>query len=141
TAYKILYMLRGGIEERGGTSGGLSWEVKKDNQIGGKTGTTNNASDGWYMGVTKDLVAGGWVGGDERNIHFRSWADGSGGKTARPIWDLFMQKVYNDPELNITRGSFPVPKEGLDIELDCSLHHLDSDSAVVVEKPWNPDGF
>ena len=65
-------MLQGGMEEPGGTSQAL-WEYdlwKKGNQIGGKTGTTSNYSDGWYMGMTKDLVTGVWVGGEDRSIHF-----------------------------------------------------------------------
>ncbi|HKZ36291.1 MAG TPA: transglycosylase domain-containing protein, partial [Chryseolinea sp.] len=82
TAFKMVYMLMGGVQEQGGTSLGLSYELKKDNEIGGKTGTTNNASDGWYMGIARDLVSGSWVGGDERSIHYRDWSLGSGGKTA-----------------------------------------------------------
>ncbi|PGH39745.1 MAG: transglycosylase, partial [Candidatus Nephrothrix sp. EaCA] len=62
TAYKMLYMLKGGVDERGGTSRGLSWDLKANNDLGGKTGTTNNASDGWYVGVTHNLVCGVWVG-------------------------------------------------------------------------------
>jgi penicillin-binding protein 1A len=101
TAYKMIYMLRGGAEEEGGSSLGLSKEVRHGNEVGGKTGTTNDASDGWYMGITHDLVAGAWTGGDERAIHFPSWVFGQGGRTARPIWDLFMQKLYaiRNPEL------------------------------------------
>jgi penicillin-binding protein 1A len=136
TAYKMLYMLRGGVEERGGTSQGLSMELKLDNEIGGKTGTTNNASDGWYMGVTKDLVTGIWVGGDERSIHFREWYLGSGGKTARPIWDIFMRQVYNDPKLGYTKGKFQQPPGGLDVALDCSRYA--TDTTHVEEEPWDP---
>ena len=87
-------MLRGGVEEEGGTSVYLPYELKVDNEIGGKTGTTNNASDGWYMGITKDLVTGVWVGGDERSIHFEQWSEGQGGRTARPIWSKYMPKDY-----------------------------------------------
>ncbi len=137
TAYKMLYMLRGGVEERGGTSQGLSMELKIDNEIAGKTGTTNNASDGWYMGVTKDLVSGVWVGGDERSIHFRNWSLGSGSKTARPIWDIYMRKVYNDPQLGYTKGKFLQPPGGLDVALDCSRYNTPSaDSTVVEDTPW-----
>ncbi|MBY0434196.1 MAG: transglycosylase domain-containing protein [Cyclobacteriaceae bacterium] len=135
TAYKMIYMLMGGVEESGGTSAGLSYDLKKDNEIGGKTGTTNNASDGWYMGVTHDLVTGVWVGGDERAIHFRSWAYGQGGKTARPIWDAYMTKVYKDPTTGITKGKFRLPKSGLDISLDCAKFHQ-PDSLKLDEKPW-----
>lgn len=136
-AYKMLYMLRGGVEEQGGTSRGLSLEVKLDNEIGGKTGTTNNASDGWYIGVTNDLVTGVWVGGDERSIHFRNWALGQGAKTARPIWDIYMQRVYEDDSLQYTKQPFQRPAEGIDVELDCSRYNIDESDTVEVEKPWD----
>ena len=103
TAFKMIYMLMGGVEEEGGTSRGLPYDLKKDNEIGGKTGTTNNASDGWYMGVTHNLVSGAWVGGDERSIHYREWSLGQGGKTARPIWASYMTKVYADPNHGIQK--------------------------------------
>jgi penicillin-binding protein 1A len=135
TAYKMIYMLRGGVEESGGTSGGLNRELKIDNELGGKTGTTDNASDGWYMGVTHDLVSGVWVGGDERNIHFPSWSFGAGAKTARPIWQNFMLKVYADAATGVVKGQFKRPASGLDISLDCSQVQ-DSDSLQVKVKPW-----
>lgn len=142
TAYKMLYMLKGGVEESGGTSRGISMELKIDNEIGGKTGTTNNASDGWYMGVTKDLVAGVWVGGDERSIHFRNWSMGSGGKTARPIWDIFMRKVYNNEELGYEKGPFMQPQGGIDVTLDCSKYNtMTSDSVIFEEQPWDPNSI
>lgn len=137
TAYKMIYMLMGGVEERGGTSGGLSKELKIDNEIGGKTGTTNNASDGWYMGLTHDLVTGVWVGGDERSIHFPSWLFGQGGRSARPIWDKFMMKAYNDPESGITKGQFQRPSSGLDISLDCLKVSQQQDSVEVEVQPWD----
>lgn len=137
TAYKMIYMLMGGVEETGGTSGGLSRELKIDNEIGGKTGTTNNASDGWYMGVTHDLVTGVWVGGDERSIHFPSWLFGQGGKTARPIWDKYMMKAYSDPESGITKGQFKRPASGLDITLDCMKVSENPDSTIVEVQPWD----
>jgi penicillin-binding protein 1A len=141
-AYKMLYMLRGGVEERGGTSQGLSMELKIDNEIGGKTGTTNNASDGWYMGVTKDLVSGVWVGGDERSIHFRNWFLGQGSKTARPIWDIYMRKIYNDTTLGYEKGKFQQPPGGLDVTLDCSKYsHKNADSSYVQEVPWDPNSI
>ncbi|MFN8335452.1 MAG: transglycosylase domain-containing protein [Cyclobacteriaceae bacterium] len=118
TAYKIIYMLRGGVEIEGGTSGGIPADLKEDNEIGGKTGTTDNASDGWYMGVTKDLVTGVWVGGDERSIHFFNWADGSGARTARPIFTTFLQKVYADKRLPYKKGYFKMPDKALNLECD-----------------------
>jgi penicillin-binding protein 1A len=137
TAYKMIYMLMGGVEERGGTSQGLSKELKEDNEIGGKTGTTNNASDGWYMGLTHNLVTGVWVGGDERSIHFPSWLFGQGGRTARPIWDKYMMKAYADPESGITKGQFKRPSSGLDITLDCLKVSQNPDSVEVEIQPWN----
>lgn len=127
-AYIMLYMLRGGTEEEGGTSQGLPRNLRDEgNEIGGKTGTTQNASDGWYMGVTKDLVSGVWVGGDDRAIHFRSWINGQGSRTARPIWSKFMTKVYEDPSLGITKGPFPKPERPLSVEIDCSKYDLDQE--------------
>ncbi|MEZ4947095.1 MAG: transglycosylase domain-containing protein [Cyclobacteriaceae bacterium] len=137
TAYKMIYMLMGGVEERGGSSVSISPELKIDNEIGGKTGTTNNASDGWYMGITHDLVTGVWVGGDERSIHFPSWLFGQGARTARPIWDKYMMKAYADPESGITKGQFKRPSSGLDITLDCLKVSQNPDSVEVEIQPWN----
>ncbi len=136
TAYKMIYMFMGGTEESGGTSQGLSRELRIDNEIGGKTGTTNNASDGWYIGLTHDLVTGVWVGGDERAIHFPSWYFGQGTRSARPIWDKFMMKVYADPSTGIVKGKFKVPRTGLDISLDCARYHQ-PDSVRLDDKPWD----
>jgi len=126
-AYLMLYMLRGGFEETRGTSQGVSRDIRDDgNELGGKTGTTQNASDGWYMGVSKDLVSGVWVGGDDRAIHFRSWISGQGGQTARPIWAKYMAKVYADPALGITKGPFPRPERPLSIEINCDEYEMES---------------
>lgn len=122
TAYIMLHMLKGTTEEVGGTAHGLSDEVKSGNEIGAKTGTTQNASDGWFMGVTKDLAAGAWVGGEERSIRFEYWALGQGARTAMPIWDKFMQQVYADPTLGYTKGPFPKPVKPITVELDCSKY-------------------
>lgn len=112
TAFLMVHMLRGGLEEPGGTSQAL-WdypEIFEDkNEIGGKTGTSSNYSDGWFMGVTKDIVAGSWVGGDDRCIHFRKELKAEGCRTALPIYGIFMTKVYNDPSTRILRGKFPEP--------------------------------
>ncbi|RAI86956.1 penicillin-binding protein 1A [Algoriphagus yeomjeoni] len=125
-AYLMTYMLRGGFEESGGTSQGVDWELRQDNELGGKTGTTQNASDGWYMGISKDLVSGVWVGGDDRAIHFRNWYDGQGGRTARPIWQNYMKKVYADKSLGYTKGPFPRPERPLSIEIDCDVYEKES---------------
>ena len=139
TAFKMLFMLMGGVEISGGTSVGLGYDLKKDNEIGGKTGTTDNASDGWYMGVTKDLVSGVWVGGDERSIHFRSWDMGQGSKTARPIWERYMRKIYLDETLSYTKGPFNRPL-GIDFTPDCAKYeNVQSDSLSVDDTPWEID--
>ncbi len=87
----------------------ISW------QVAGKTGTTSNYSDAWYVGFTKDLVCGVWVGGDDRSIHFKG-SQGEGAKAALPIFGIFMNSVYNDKKLGYVPGPFPKP--GIKIEKD-----------------------
>lgn len=139
TAFKMIYMLMGGVQEEGGTSIGLPYSLKVDNEIGGKTGTTNNASDGWYMGITHNLVSGAWVGGDERSIHYREWSLGQGGKTARPIWAAFMTKVYADPTTEYKKGQFMRPSSGMDISLDCRAYEIPADSLGIRHESWDPN--
>jgi penicillin-binding protein 1A len=122
TAYKMVYMLEGGVEEEGGTSAGINPFLKLDNEVGGKTGTTDRASDGWYMGITPNLVTGVWVGGDDAVIHFPSWIFGSGSRTARPIWERFMTDVYNDVAIGYGKGKFKRPADSLDMTLDCARY-------------------
>lgn len=133
-AFKMIYMLMGGVEVSGGTSSGLPHDLKVDNEIGGKTGTTNNASDGWYMGITKDLVSGAWVGGDEKSIHYRSWDMGQGSKTARPIWALYMRKVYADATLPYKKGSFKRPPS-IDFRMDCNEYYADPSDTAAIAQP------
>lgn len=111
-AWLMTYMLRGTMEEPGGTSQALwEWDLfGNNNQVGGKTGTSSDYVDGWYMGVTKDLVAGVWVGCDEQSVHFKNSHTGEGSKTALPIYALFMEELYKHPELGVTQGEFPEPK-------------------------------
>lgn len=111
TAWLMLYMFKGGIEEPFGTSQAL-WEYdlfRNRNEIGGKTGTSSNYVDGWYIGITKDLITGVWTGCDDRNVHFKTSATGEGSKTALPIYGNFMERVYKDPKTGITEGKFPKP--------------------------------
>ncbi len=89
-----------------------------DNPIAGKTGTTQNQSDGWFMGMVPNLVTGVWVGGEDRAIHFKDIAYGQGATMALPIWGLFMKSVYENEELGISNEDFIVPEE-LSIPIDC----------------------
>jgi len=139
-AWLMLYMLRGGMEEPGGTSQAL-WEYpglwKKNNQIGGKTGTSSDYVDGWYMGVTKDLVTGVWVGADDRSVHFNSSESGEGSHTALPIFGSFMQRVYADPQSGYTYGPFPKPWVKITKQYDCPSPRPVIDTGVV-DTSWVP---
>jgi len=120
-AWLMGYMLRGGMEEPEGTSQGLwEWDLwKNNNQIGGKTGTSSDYVDGWYMGVTKDLVTGVWVGCDERSIHFRNSQTGEGSRTALPVFGRFMERVYHDDSLRYDYGPFPKPTVEITRRYNC----------------------
>ena len=134
TAYLMLHMLKGSKEEEGGTARGLNPELTVDNDVGAKTGTTQNASDGWFIGVTHNLVSGAWVGGDDRSIHFRDWVFGQGARTAMPIWQQYMLNVYEDVDLGIEKGKFDKPTKIINVEIDCSTYNNDikSDSLNVI---------
>ena len=97
SADKMLYMLRGVVD--GGTAGRLRFRYGFTAQIGGKTGTTNNNSDAWFMGITPTLVSGVWVGGDDRDIHFDTMQMGQGATMALPVWAYYMRRVYKDTSL------------------------------------------
>lgn len=113
TAYLMTYMLRGAQQEQGGSATNLPEEITKDNEIASKSGTTQNQSDGWFIGLTPSLSTGVWVGGEDRCIHFKDFRNGQSGKTAKPLWIKFMVKVYEDPELNYKKGKFPKPSKHL----------------------------
>lgn len=111
-AYVMSYMLRGGTQERGGTGLGLHrYGILDNNQIGTKTGTTQDYSDGWFMGITPQLVSGCWVGCEDRTVHFRNFAYGQGARMAMPIFGKFMQKVYADESTGIKRQAFWTPSK------------------------------
>jgi len=133
TAWLMLYMFRGGMEEQGGTSQAL-WEYKlwnNNNQIGGKTGTSSDYVDGWYMGITKDLVTGVWVGADDRSVHFTTSETGEGSRTALPIFGRFMEKVYADPKSGYTYGPFPKPWVKISKPYDCPSPRYPVDTLAV----------
>ncbi len=107
TAYKMIYMLRAVVDEGTGVRVRSRYNLRMP--MGGKTGTTQNNSDGWFMGFTPSLVSGVWVGGEDRSIHFDNLAEGQGANMALPIWALYMQKVLADQALGYS------PNEQFDI--------------------------
>jgi len=110
SAHKMLYMLQSVVD--GGTAGRLRFRYNLKGQLAGKTGTTNNNSDAWFMGLTPTLVNACWVGGDDRDIHFDSMAMGQGASMALPIFALYMQKVYGDIRLGYSEDEvFDIPAE------------------------------
>ena len=117
TAYKMIYMLRSVCDH--GTGVRLRFKYGVRSPIGGKTGTTQNNSDGWFVGFTPSLVSGAWVGGEDRAIHFDSMAEGQGASMALPIFALYMQKIYADEELGYAIDEqFDVP-DWFDPEAGC----------------------
>jgi penicillin-binding protein 1A len=108
SSYKMLEMLRAVINEGTGARIRARYNITAD--MGGKTGTTNNNSDGWFMGFTPTLVNGCWVGGEDRDIHFDGMYYGQGASMALPIWGLYMNKVYADKELGYSQeDTFNIP--------------------------------
>lgn len=110
SSYKMIEMLRAVINE--GTGGRIRRIYKITADMGGKTGTTQNNSDGWFMGFTPNLVTGCWVGGEDRDIHFDRMSDGQGASMALPIWGLYMNKVYADETLPYSqKDTFDIPHD------------------------------
>lgn len=134
TAYLMLQMLKGVV--RNGTASRLVSTYKINNEVGGKTGTTQNQSDGWFMGITPDLIGGVWVGGDEPSIHFDDLGEGGGSAMALPIFGLFIQKVYADKKLNITQAPFERPA-GFNVDFNCSMRETEE----AAEKEYLKDLF
>ena len=109
TSYKMVYMLQNVMDHGTGVRVRLRYNIKAP--MGGKTGTSQNHSDGWFMGFTPSLVGGVWVGGEDRSIHFDNLSAGQGANMALPIWALYMQKVYACPELGYTEDeTFAIPE-------------------------------
>jgi penicillin-binding protein 1A len=108
TSYKMLTLLRGVVDN--GTAGRLRYNYRFTGQLAGKTGTTQNNSDGWFIGFSPSLIAGAWVGGEDRAVHFDYTNDGQGASMSLPIWALFMRKVYADPMLGYSETEkFKIP--------------------------------
>lgn len=116
TAYLMCNLLEGVVT--GGTGVRLRYKYKLMNPMGGKTGTTQKHADGWFMGVTPDLVGGVWVGAEDRSIHFQNLANGQGASMALPIWAKFLLKAYADPRSKMSDRPFDRPA-GINKRLDC----------------------
>lgn len=157
SAFLMQQMLLGGLREPGGTSQSLwAWVGNKgalDTDFGGKTGTSNNHSDAWFMCVSPNLVCGAWVGGEYRSIHFRTGALGQGSKTALPICGYFLESVMNDPAFKKYHGHFKKPADA-DITNDlynCSSYYgqvrdtvdtdtlaIEMDDEILLDEDGNP---
>lgn len=135
-AYTMLQLMQGVVQI--GTGASLRGpRYKLTNQIAGKTGTTQHNADGWFIGLTPELVAGVWVGGEDRSVHFNRTAEGQGATMALPIWGKFFVKVYADKTLKVSKNDFPKPLN-LDpnLEMDCSKYDNET-----IEVNSNKDDF
>ncbi len=147
TAYVTVSLLQGVTQGGSGTRLRGNWAVNTPlykevitgypyeftNPIAGKTGTTQNNSDGWFMGMVPNLVTGVWVGGEDRATHFRGTAYGQGATMALPIWGIYMKKCYANEELGVSEGDFKRPQT-LSIETDCSKWKEESNNNEVPDE-------
>jgi len=125
SAYLMVELMKGVVLE--GTAGRLRRTYKFSKPVGGKTGTTQNNSDGWFIGFTSDLTTGVWAGGEDRQVRFRSTAQGQGANMALPTWAIYMNKVYGDPELQYQGAEFEKPKVEILIETNCGEYREDQE--------------
>ena len=146
TAYVSLSLMEGVTQSGSGSrlrgtwrSGKLYEEVVTGypydfkNRIAGKTGTTQNNSDGWFMGIVPNLTTGVWVGGEDRATHFSRTLYGQGATMALPIWGMYMKSCYADPDLNVSDGDFKRPKN-ISIVTDCSSYKDDGDADEIPDE-------
>lgn len=125
TAHVMLKMLQHVVND--GTAIRLRYRYNIEGEIGGKTGTTQNQSDGWFIGFTPELVGGAWVGGEDRFMRFKSLKYGQGASLALPIWAKFFKRIYNDQSLKYSpEATFDKPDTEINIELDCSKYQQDN---------------
>lgn len=133
-AYLMLGLMQGVVDY--GTGRRLRFRYNMNHPVAGKTGTTNNNSDGWFIGITPDLVAGVWVGGEDRAVRFRSIRHGQGANTGLPIWALFMNSLYDSPTVNMPKRPFDRPR-GTTIELNCDKYNEQQEQ----QQRRRPGGF
>lgn len=129
SAYLMVNLMQGVVNE--GTAGRLRSVYKLTGQLAGKTGTTNDHSDGWFIGYTPKITAGVWVGAEDRQVHFESLALGGGSNMALPIWGIFMKKVLEDGTLGISSNDVFVKPPGFELDLRCTGGDDDNSSVSV----------
>lgn len=137
TAYKMIELMKGVVQS--GTGVRLKYKYGLRNPIAGKTGTTQNQSDGWFMGITPDLTTGIWTGAEDRAVHFRTIGLGQGSNMALPVWGIYMNKIYADSSLKISKGDFPKPLSDVALEFDCELYEQEQsqkNQAVAEEEEF-----
>jgi penicillin-binding protein 1A len=139
TAYIMLELMKG-VTQSGTAFGIRGAPYNLTNPIAGKTGTTQHNADGWFMGITPDLVSGAWVGGDDPIIHFYGLEEGQGARMAMPIFALYMKSIYADKRLKISKGDFQKPSKHIDVEMDCSRYD-DDDNVDFDTSPGDDDAF
>lgn len=130
TAFLMLQLLLGGLTEPGGTTQALfEYDLFRYNtDFGGKTGTSSNHSDGWFIGVTPGLIGGAWVGAEEISVHFRTSELGEGCKTATPIYGKFMEKILRDHRFDYLKRRFPKPSFKVSKNYSCHTYSVKKDS-------------
>jgi penicillin-binding protein 1A len=151
TAYLMLVLMKGVCDgvynpetgKRSSTGGRVRFRKSEKRPYGGikypiagKTGTTQNNSDGWFIGITPDLVTGVWTGAEDRSVHFESTAYGQGANMALPIWGYYMNKIYDDKSIKISTGDFEKPAY-LETVIDCDV--FDDVNAPLVEPGFGDD--
>jgi len=135
TAYVMTDMLKTVIDQTGATGNRLRWKYNFTNPIAGKTGTTQDNSDGWFIGMVPQLVTGVWTGCENRDFHFRTTQMGEGSNSALPIFALYMKKVYADASLGIKKNKdFDLPQKPLDIVVDCKVYGQQQKGTNPVDK-------
>ena len=129
TAYMMIELMKGVVQSGTGVRLNYKYHLNQySTAIAGKTGTTQNNSDGWFVGITPKLATAVWTGGELRSIHFRNMTYGQGAAMALPIFGLYMEKIYKDGKLNFYRGDFDRPSEP--VEMDCANFQQEIENEV-----------
>jgi penicillin-binding protein 1A len=123
-------LLKGSVKI--GTAGRIRYRYGLHNEIGGKTGTTQNNSDGWFLGITPEMVLGCWTGADDRAVHFRTTYLGGGANSALPLVGLFLQKAYADKRVEWKPGKFE-PPASLNTDISCAPYAVLPPDSIPAE--------